>query len=34
VFRYTKRGVGFSPDGADYDNIANFSDGTLEDEIE
>jgi prepilin-type N-terminal cleavage/methylation domain-containing protein len=34
LFRYTKRGGGFSADGADFDNIANFSEGILEDEIE
>ena len=32
--RYTRSGVGFSADGGDYDNIANFCERRLEDEIE
>ncbi len=34
AFREAKTGFGFSPDGGDYDNIGNFSGGTLEDQME
>ncbi len=33
-FRYRRLGLNFSDDGGDFDNITNFSEGTLEDELE
>ncbi len=33
-FRYRKLGLNFSDDGGDFDNVTNFSEGTLEDELE